>query len=183
MSDTERYDTGTDIAEESNQLQPGDTLDDRGVTDILDEGFVTRERWSPAQGFGNTPAEMRRGETLEQRIAQEEPDASDQDWEPDGEEHEVGDRRAGRLVAPDEGAHADDEADAVALRRGHRRLGAPAPRRPPCTSSRTATTETVTDAGQSSADPRRCEGIRRSQELTAYGSSSASSPSVRTLSS
>lgn len=114
MNDTEQYDPGVGIAEESNQLQPGDTLDDRGVTDVLDEGFVTRERWSPAQGFGNTAAEMRRGETLEQRIAQEEPDAVSEDWDEDGEEHEVGGRRAGRLVAPDEGAHADDEADAVA---------------------------------------------------------------------
>ena len=115
MSDTEQYEPGTGIAEESNQLQPGDTLDDRGVTDVLDEGFVTRERWSPGQGFGNTPAEMRRGETLDQRIAQEEPDSSPEDWEDDGEEHEVGDLRAGRLVAPDEGAHEDDEADAVAF--------------------------------------------------------------------
>lgn len=114
MSDTEQYDPGTDIAEESNQLQPGDTLDDRGVTDVLDEGFVTRERWSPAQGFGNTAAEMRRGETLDQRIAQEEPDTALDDWEDDGEEHEVGDVRAGRLVAPDEGAHEDHEPDAVA---------------------------------------------------------------------
>lgn len=115
MNDTEQHDPGVGIAEESNQLQPGDTLDDRGVTDVLDEGFVTRERWSPAQGFGNTPAEMRRGETLEQRMAQEEPEATADDWDEDGEEHEVGDRRAGRLVAPDEGAHADDEADAVAF--------------------------------------------------------------------
>lgn len=115
MNGSEQHDTGIDLAEESNQLQPGDTLDDRGVTDVLDEGFVTRERWSPAQGFGNTPAEMRRGETLDQRIAQEEPDVSDEDWEGDGEEHEVGDLRAGRLVAPDEGAHSDDEADAVAF--------------------------------------------------------------------
>lgn len=106
---------GPDFVEESNQLQPGDTLDDRGVDDALDEGFVTRERWSPGQGFGNTAAEQRQGETLDQRIAQEEPDVSSDDWDEDGEEHEVGDLRAGRLVAPDEGAHEDDEAAAVAF--------------------------------------------------------------------
>ena len=108
---------GPDFVEESNQLQPGDTLDDRGVADALDEGFVTRERWSPGQGFGNTAAEQRLGESLDQRIAQEEPDVSDREWdeEDDGEAHEVGDRRAGRLVAPDEGAHEDDEAAALAF--------------------------------------------------------------------
>jgi hypothetical protein len=114
-SDMEQYDVGSAIAEESNQLQPGDTLDDRGVDDVLDEGFVTRERWSPAQGFGNTAAEMRRGETLDQRIAQEEPEPVDGPaWEDDGEDHQVGALRAGRLVAPDEGAHSDEEPDAVA---------------------------------------------------------------------
>lgn len=114
MSDTGQYDAGLGLAEESNQLQPSDTLDDRGVVDVLDEGFVTRERWSPAQGFGNTAAEMRRGETFAQRLAQEEPETSADEWADDGEDHEVGSRRTGRLVAPDEGAHGDDEADAVA---------------------------------------------------------------------
>lgn len=102
-----------DSVEESNQLQPADTLDDRGVTDALDEGLVTREGWSPGQGYGNTVAEQLRGETLDQRLAQEEPE-SFEEFEEDGEEHEVGDLRAGRLVAPDEGAHADEDAESFA---------------------------------------------------------------------
>lgn len=113
MTERDYDDPGTVVesVEESNQLQPGDTLDDRGVDDILDEGIVTRERWSPAEKFGNTAAEIRRGETLDQRIAQEEPepqDAWDSDGaEYDGEDHEVGGRRSGRLVMSDE-AHHDD---------------------------------------------------------------------------
>lgn len=121
MTERDYDDPGTVVesVEESNQLQPADTLDDRGVDDILDEGIVTRERWSPAEKFGNTAEEIRRGETLDQRIAQEEPEpqdawdvddtdaTDDTDDTDDGEDHEVGGRRSGRLVMSDE-AHHDD---------------------------------------------------------------------------
>lgn len=104
-----------DKSEELDQLQQGDTLDDRGVDDILDEGIVTREHWGPGEGFGNTSAEMRQGETLEQRIAQEEPDVDAQDWnEEDLDDRQVGDARAGRLVAPDEGSHTDTDSESFA---------------------------------------------------------------------
>ena len=108
-----------DKEEELDQLQPYDTLDDRGVEDVLDEGIVPNQKWSPGQGFGNTAAEQRQGETLDQRILQEEPeveyDASLEDTdEADPQDEEVGDERSGRLVAPDEGAHEDREAAAVA---------------------------------------------------------------------
>ena len=107
---------GLDKSELLDQQQPYDTLDDRGIADVLDEGIVTREKWSPGQGFGTTHAEELRGETLEQRIAQEEPDPGSDDWDgEDLDDDQVGDVRAGRLVAPDEGAHGDDEADAVAF--------------------------------------------------------------------
>lgn len=107
---------GLEKSEVLDQQQPYDTLDDRGVEDLLDEGIVAREKWSPGQGFGNTHAEEARGETLDQRIAQEEPEVGAAGWdEEDLEDHEVGDGRAGRLVAPDEGAHEDDEASAVAF--------------------------------------------------------------------
>lgn len=102
MNGGEEY--GDYSVDDETQLQPEDTLDFHGVDDVLDEGFVTREKWSPAQGFGNTAAEEHRGETLEQRLAQEMPDVdlSDEDW--DGEyDDEVGDARSGRLVASDDG--------------------------------------------------------------------------------
>jgi len=105
-----------DKSELLDQQQPYDTLDDRGVDDLLDEGIVAGERWSPGQGFGNTHAEELLGESLAQRMAQEEPEVDPGDWADDDlDDHEVGDLRAGRLVAPDEGAHEDDEAAAVAF--------------------------------------------------------------------
>lgn len=101
------------------QLQPADTLVDRGVPDVLDEGYIAPDDWSPAQGFGNTPAEMRRGETLAMRVKQEEPESSgpdDRPWNPDGESRQVGNQRAGRLVDARHGeAGVDDEKDAVAF--------------------------------------------------------------------
>lgn len=107
--------TSVDIEEQQSQQQPYDTLDDRGVDDVLDEGIVPNQKWSPAQGFGNTAAEQREGETLDQRIAQEEPDVDPYaEVEESLQDDQVGDVRSGRLVAPDEGAHEDAEKDSVA---------------------------------------------------------------------
>ncbi|MGO4957144.1 DUF5709 domain-containing protein [Luteococcus sp. Sow4_B9] len=110
-----------DIPEESeqlDQLQSDDTLVHRGVDDVLDEGYTAPENWSPAQGFGNTAREMREGETLDQRIAQEVPDADPdkplEKWNPTGEKREVGSRRAGRLVDHNDGYPGEDvEAEAI----------------------------------------------------------------------
>lgn len=112
---TEDY--GDYSVDDEDQLQPEDTLEDRGVDDALDEGFTTRESWSPAQGYGNTAAEEARGETLDQRLAQEQPDVdpNNEDWvDDDLDDGEVGDLRSGRLVAPDEGLGEDDESASIA---------------------------------------------------------------------
>jgi len=98
------------------------TGDGSDVADEMERGYNPPERWSAAEGFGNTPYEEAVGETLEQRLAQEEPDPAAKSIEEIVEEaeaeeladREVGDDRAGRLVAPDEGAHTDVEKDLVA---------------------------------------------------------------------
>lgn len=97
--------TMPDESEQLDQLQPDETLIDRGVGDVLDEGYIAPEHWSPAQTFGNTRAEMRRGETFEQRLAQEVPEVapSDEPWNDDPSEiRQVGRLRAGRLVADED---------------------------------------------------------------------------------
>ena len=87
-----------------DQLQPDDTLVDRGVDDVLDEGYSPPEKYGPGEGFGTTADEALEGETLEQRVAQEEPDVdpyADVDPETvldEGVASEVGDQRSGRLV-------------------------------------------------------------------------------------
>jgi hypothetical protein len=120
---------GYSVDDEDQPQSSGDSLvDDRGLSQPLDEGFSPGEKWSPGEGFGNTPLEEAMGETLDQRIAQEVP-------EPDPYEEaeripvevlegmseddvtevaEVGDERAGRLVDPDEGVREDTEPEAVA---------------------------------------------------------------------
>jgi hypothetical protein len=106
---------GSYSVDDEDQLQAEDTLNDRGVDDILDEGYSPPERWSGGEGFGTTADEALEGETLDQRLAQEEPEP-----DPYAEEEEnvggpeVGGVRSGRLVAPDEGAHEDSETDLVA---------------------------------------------------------------------
>lgn len=98
-----------DESEQLDQLQPGDSLIDRGVDDVLDEGYIAPDGWSPAQGFGNTPAEMRQGETLEMRMKQEIPEKVEdpEHWNPNNEPRQVGRERAGRLMAV-EGAGGSD---------------------------------------------------------------------------
>ncbi|MCB0911750.1 MAG: hypothetical protein KDB60_09065 [Propionibacteriaceae bacterium] len=106
-----------DEAEQLDQLQPEETLLDRGVDDVLDEGYVTGENWSPAQGFGNTATEMRQGETLEMRMAQEhrDPVKPDGPWNQDqSEPREVGHQRSGRLVDANGGVQGpDNEAESI----------------------------------------------------------------------
>ena len=104
--------------EESDQLTGEDTLADGDVEDQLDRGYSPPEKYSPAQGFGNTPYEEATGESLDQRVAQEEPEP-DPYAEAEAEAAresvggEVGDERAGRLVDPDEGLGEDTEKDLV----------------------------------------------------------------------
>ncbi|MBA3277753.1 MAG: hypothetical protein H0U22_03340 [Geodermatophilaceae bacterium] len=141
--DTTPYNTYS--VDEETQLQSEDTLVDRNVDDVLDEGYTAPEKWSPGQGFGTTAEEEEHGESLDQRLVQEEPDPvlaeveqaaaastdgedpvdaeidTDLDAELDGAgalvddqvgeliDDQVGADRAGRLVAPDEGAHTDVE--------------------------------------------------------------------------
>lgn len=104
-------------SEQLDQVSQADSLIDRGVDDILDEGYTAPENWSPAQGFGNTAAEMARGETLEQRIVQEVPEEDPHKlkgpWNPHRENREVGSKRAGRLVGIPAGG-VDDEAQSIA---------------------------------------------------------------------
>src|SRR4051812_21168638 len=121
-NDLESY-HGYSVDDEDQPQDTGDSLadSDRGLVDPMDEGYSPPEKWSVAQGFGNTPLEEHLGESLDQRIAQEipEPDpyeaaARETVSDIESEFTEVGGARAGRLVADDEGAHEDTEPDLVA---------------------------------------------------------------------
>ncbi|MEU3526317.1 DUF5709 domain-containing protein [Streptomyces sp. NPDC038707] len=113
----------SEIPEDSGVLDVEDTLDFDGVPEPLDRGWSPPERPWAVEHIGVTAAERRAGETLDQRLAEELPDLSAPDGDgigdcagTDGEplDNEVGTFRSGRLVAPDEGAHEDDEPALVA---------------------------------------------------------------------
>lgn len=113
--DRESY--GEYSVDAEDQLQPEDSLVDRGLDDALDEGYSPPERYSAAERYGNTPEEERAGESLDQRIAQEEPEPDPYDEAAQQGEDvggEVGHERAGRLVADDAGFGEDTEKDMVA---------------------------------------------------------------------
>ena len=112
---------GYSVDDEDQPQSTGDSLtDSRGLANPLDEGYSPPEKWSVAQGYGNTPLEEAMGENLEQRIQQEVPEEDPYEEAEampvsviegglEDEVVEVGDDRAGRLVAPDEGVHTDTE--------------------------------------------------------------------------
>ena len=112
-------------------LDASDTLDGEPGDDPLDRGVAAPQRWSAAIRHSSTAGEQQAGESLDQLLAEEEPDVADEeDDEPAGDPtgiEDIGDEdldglllddgpgpRAGRLVAEDEGAHPDEEPDLVA---------------------------------------------------------------------
>ena len=129
-------DLGSYSVDDEDQLQPIDTLD-QGLDDYLDPGFSPPDRPVGSLAHGVTAEEQNRDETIDERIRQEVPEegtaygapdnesgldedrvggddpdsiAAEDDWIGDSE---VGDERAGRLVAPDEGVAGDDEKDLI----------------------------------------------------------------------
>jgi hypothetical protein len=107
-----------DEAEDDGVLDASDTLDGDPGDDPLDAGYLPSDRWSAGERFGTTLAEERQGESLDELLAEEEPEAdpyAEGDLPQDAPlAADYPEPRAGRLVAEDEGAHADTEADLVA---------------------------------------------------------------------
>jgi hypothetical protein len=118
------------VAVSEDQLQPSETLDDRGVDDVLDEGYSPPDR-EPAHL--RHPHEVDEPETLDERLAEEDPDVvPDPDRDNDADtfgtdgEDEVGGERAGRLIAQDQGSGKDEDAELWATDAGIDGAGASA---------------------------------------------------------
>jgi hypothetical protein len=107
-------------------LDASDTLDGSPGDDPLDRGVVTPDRWSAGIRFGTTAVEQQTGESLDQLLAEEEPDVAfdtdhevDEDigWDENTTDEDIGryllddgpDPRAGRLA--DEDAEVYEEGD------------------------------------------------------------------------
>lgn len=94
--------------EGESQIDPSESLTGDNTEDPLDAGYSPPER--PSHSWrGDTAEESSEGESLDQHLAEEEPEV----WDNDTDDVEA-EPRAGRLVAPDEGAHERREKDEVA---------------------------------------------------------------------
>lgn len=124
MADDAYQPTGSnEEQEDAAPLDMQDALDERTYDDTLDEGYSPPEKPLGVTKHGTTAAEQHDGETLDERLSQEVPDESApvtdevgdlQGGEGEPVDPEAGTARAGRLVAPDEGAHTDTTKETIA---------------------------------------------------------------------
>ncbi|MGW1160175.1 DUF5709 domain-containing protein [Streptomyces sp. NPDC002513] len=123
MGDEVYQPDGSEVQDDVGLLDASDTLDYGGGDESLDEGYSPPERPWGVQHAGVTASEQQRGESLDERLAEEVPDIGFPEgddlgdaWDTDGEliDDEVGGERAGRLLAPDEGSHENTESDLFA---------------------------------------------------------------------
>jgi hypothetical protein len=87
----------------------------RGLREPLDEGYSPPEKPSGVQRRGVTAQEEARGASLDDLLAEEEPEPDPYEAVPEYVGGEVGDERAGRLVEADEGARADGDEEMFAV--------------------------------------------------------------------
>ncbi|MCX5402052.1 DUF5709 domain-containing protein [Streptomyces sp. NBC_00102] len=110
----------------NDELDMEDALGERTLDDQMEEGYSPPERPLAVDKYGTTGAEERRGESLDQRLAQEvadvEPPDGDgigdlTDGEGEPEDRIEGGTRAGRLSAADDpaGRHTDGIAEDVGI--------------------------------------------------------------------
>ncbi len=129
MPDETRHESAD--LEDYEVLDASDTLAGDPGDDPLDRGVIAPQRWSAGMRFGSTAEEQQAGESLDQLLAEEEPDSAvdvdderpeDIAGDEDAADEDIDglllddgpDPRAGRLVAEDEGAHPPSEADLIA---------------------------------------------------------------------
>jgi hypothetical protein len=119
---TTRFPEPADPFEEQGLASADPELTGKRMTgDDQDDPVVPAENPVAVDDFGTTAAEEAAGEPLDLRLSREEPEVGDvagaatdsSDGAADPYPADA-DERAGRLVAPDEGAHTDAETDEVA---------------------------------------------------------------------
>jgi Family of unknown function (DUF5709) len=99
---------GGDAVDDAEDLDPIENLTGDDPDEAMQTGYSPPDREPYTLKHAHTAEEELDGIPLDERLRQEEPDVSPSDLTGDEEP------RAGRLVAPDEGAHPDEEKDEVA---------------------------------------------------------------------
>lgn len=112
MGDDVYQPVASDVWDNPNELDLENALEGDGLDETLDTGYSPPERPLAVDHYGTTAREQHDGETLAQRLAEEVPDVTAPDDDGIGDqvgEHgepvddEVGDARAGRITATDDG--------------------------------------------------------------------------------
>jgi hypothetical protein len=103
------YESG-DAVEDADNLDPVENLTGDDPDESMQTGYNPPDREPYNLRRIPTAFEEREGESLDDHLAEEEPDV----WDTETDEDVEAEPRAGRLVAPDEGAHEDMEKDEVA---------------------------------------------------------------------
>src|SRR3974390_2178517 len=93
--------------EDYEVLDSGDTLSGAPGDDPLDRGVVPPERWSAGVRFGTTGGEQEEGESLDQLLAEEEPD--DTLDETEDEEDKYGDERLEDIAGDEDAGEGDGD--------------------------------------------------------------------------
>lgn len=125
---TEDRETYLDMSiDDEDQLQPEDTLADGDLEDVLDRGYSPPDRAPKGYDDYPTDAERLQGESLDEKLAEEEPDIDPYAEDDDDSDHEdenaldeelgldEADERTGRLVQPDEGLGEDTDKQELAM--------------------------------------------------------------------
>jgi hypothetical protein len=113
MSDNDLYGDsvyeGGDAVDDTDDLDPIEALTGDDPDEAMQTGYNPPDREPYNLRHVPTAFEELEGESLDEKLSEEEPDVSPDDVAFDDEQP-----RTGRLVAPDEGAHSDEEKDEVA---------------------------------------------------------------------
>jgi hypothetical protein len=102
------YESG-DAVEDAEDFDPVENLTGDDPDEVMQTGYNPPDREPHNLRDAPTPFEEREGESLDQKLREEVPEVSVDDIDAGDQEP-----RAGRLVAPDEGAHPDEESDEIA---------------------------------------------------------------------
>jgi len=113
MTDSDLYGDsvyeGGEAVEDTDDLDPVANLTGGDPDEVEQTSYVPPDREPYNLRHVPTPFEEVQGESLDQRLSEEEPDVTEADIDKGDEQP-----RAGRLVAPDEGGPFDEEKDEIA---------------------------------------------------------------------
>jgi Family of unknown function (DUF5709) len=104
MPDERRHES--EDLEDYEELDSYDTLDGPPGDDPLDRGVIPPERWSAGMRFGTTSEEAEEGESLDQLLAEEEPEDDpyeddDEDLQDVSDDEDAGDEDVDGLLLDD----------------------------------------------------------------------------------